>query len=95
MILDARTGEVLALVNQPDYNPNNRADVTGRQTRNRSVTDLFEPGSTMKPFTVAAALDDGVVKPDTLIADRARAHEHRRLDDQRRAPQRRCSRWRR
>jgi cell division protein FtsI (penicillin-binding protein 3) len=67
VILDARTGEILALVNQPDYNPNNRANVTGRQTRNRSVTDLFEPGSTMKPFTVAAALEAGVVTPDTMI----------------------------
>ena len=67
VILDARTGEILALVNQPDYNPNNRAAVTGRQTRNRSVTDLFEPGSTFKPFTIAAALDDGIVKPDTPI----------------------------
>ena len=67
VILDARTGEILALDNQPDYNPNNRTDVTGRRTRNRSVTDLFEPGSTMKPFTIAAALDDGIVKPDTLI----------------------------
>jgi cell division protein FtsI (penicillin-binding protein 3) len=67
VILDARTGEVLALVNQPDYNPNNRANVTGRQTRNRSVTDLFEPGSTMKPFTVAAALDSGIVNPGTMI----------------------------
>jgi cell division protein FtsI (penicillin-binding protein 3) len=67
VILDAKTGEVLALVNQPDYNPNNRANVTGRQTRNRSVTDLFEPGSTMKPFTVAEALETGVVKPETTI----------------------------
>ena len=67
VILDARTGEVLALVNQPDYNPNNRANVTGKQTRNRSVTDLFEPGSTMKPFTVAAALESGIVKPETQI----------------------------
>jgi cell division protein FtsI (penicillin-binding protein 3) len=67
VIVDAKTGEVLALVNQPDYNPNNRANVTGRQTRNRSVTDLFEPGSTMKPFTVAAAIDSGVVKPTTQI----------------------------
>jgi cell division protein FtsI (penicillin-binding protein 3) len=67
VIVDARSGEVLALVNQPDYNPNNRANVTGRQTRNRSVTDLFEPGSTMKPFTVAAALESGVVRPDTLV----------------------------
>jgi len=67
VILDAKTGEILALVNQPDYNPNNRANVTGRQTRNRSVTDLFEPGSTMKPFTVAAALEAGIVTPDTTI----------------------------
>ncbi|MEO5694937.1 MAG: penicillin-binding protein 2 [Usitatibacter sp.] len=67
VILDAKTGEVLALVNQPDYNPNNRANVTGRQTRNRSVTDLFEPGSTLKPFTVAAALDSKLVTPETQI----------------------------
>jgi len=67
VMLDAKTGEILALVNQPDYNPNNRANVTGRQTRNRSVTDLFEPGSTMKPFTVAAALDAGIVTADTQI----------------------------
>ena len=67
VILDARTGEVLALVNQPDYNPNNRANVSGAQTRNRSVTDLFEPGSTMKPFTIAAALEAGIVTPETIV----------------------------
>ena len=67
VMLDARTGEVLALVNLPDYNPNNRTNVTGRQTRNRSVTDIFEPGSTMKPFTVAAALEAGIVRPGTMI----------------------------
>jgi cell division protein FtsI (penicillin-binding protein 3) len=67
VIVDAKSGEILALVNQPDYNPNNRASVTGRQTRNRSVTDLFEPGSTMKPFTIAAALDMGIVTPATQI----------------------------
>src|SRR5438270_728724 len=67
VILDAKTGEVLALVNQPDYNPNNRAAVTGRHLRNRAVTDLFEPGSTMKPFTVAAALEAGIVTPQTSI----------------------------
>ncbi len=67
VILDAHTGEVLALVNQPDYNPNNRATVTGAQIRNRCVTDTFEPGSIMKPFTIAAALDAGIVKPDTVI----------------------------
>ena len=67
VILDAKTGEVLALVNMPDFNPNNRVRVTPAQVRNRSVTDLFEPGSTMKPFTVAAALDDGIVTPTTLV----------------------------
>jgi len=67
VILDAKTGEVLALVNMPDYNPNNRAAVTGRHLRNRAVTDLFEPGSTMKPFTVAEALETGTVTPDTMI----------------------------
>jgi cell division protein FtsI (penicillin-binding protein 3) len=67
VMIDSRTGEILALANQPDYNPNNRAAITGRQTRNRSVTDIFEPGSTMKPFTVAAALEAGIVKPGTTI----------------------------
>jgi len=66
-ILDAKTGEVLALVNMPDFNPNNRTRVTPAQIRNRSVTDLFEPGSTMKPFTIAAALDDKLVTASTLI----------------------------
>jgi len=67
VVLDARTGEVLALVNQPDYNPNNRAAMKGSQTRNRSVTDVFEPGSTFKPFAVAAALEAGTVKRDTVF----------------------------
>ena len=67
VILDARSGEILALVNMPDYNPNNRVRLLPAQARNRSVTDLFEPGSTMKPFTIAAALDDGIVRPDTVI----------------------------
>jgi cell division protein FtsI (penicillin-binding protein 3) len=67
VVLDAKTGEVLALVNQPDYNPNNRASMTGKQTRNRSVTDVFEPGSTFKPFAVAAALEAGIVSPQTVF----------------------------
>ncbi len=67
VMLDARTGEVLALVNQPDYNPNNRASMTGRQTRNRSLTDVFEPGSTMKPFSVSAALEAGTITPKTIF----------------------------
>jgi cell division protein FtsI (penicillin-binding protein 3) len=65
--VDVRTGEVLALVNVPSFNPNNRARLTGAQLRNRAITDLFEPGSTLKPFTVAAALESGAVTPNTSI----------------------------
>ncbi len=67
VMLDAKTGEVLALVNMPDFNPNNRANFKPAQMRNRSVTDTFEPGSTFKPFAVAAALEAGIVKPSTII----------------------------
>ncbi|MBI5330848.1 MAG: penicillin-binding protein 2 [Betaproteobacteria bacterium] len=67
VVLDARTGEILALVNTPSYNPNSRATLDPTRVRNRAVTDLFEPGSTMKPMLVAAALDSGVVKPETRI----------------------------
>ncbi len=67
VVLDARTGEVLALVNQPDFNPNNRVNWNPQQARNRSVTDTFEPGSTFKPFAVSAALEAGIVKPETII----------------------------
>ncbi len=67
VMLDAKTGEVLALVNQPDYNPNNRANWNPKQARNRSVTDTFEPGSTFKPFAISAALEAGIVKPETII----------------------------
>ncbi|MDD2684830.1 MAG: penicillin-binding protein 2 [Gallionella sp.] len=67
VVLDSRTGEVLALANYPSYNPNIRADVGPQGMRNRAITDLFEPGSTMKPFAVAAALEQGKVKPENLI----------------------------
>lgn len=67
VVLDARTGEVLALSNWPTYNPNNRSTLTGQQLRNRAVTDSFEPGSTMKPFTVALALETDKVRPNTAI----------------------------
>lgn len=67
VVLDARSGEVLALANLPSYNPNNRGKLIGGRTRNRAVTDVFEPGSTLKPFTAAAALETGAFKPDTLI----------------------------
>jgi cell division protein FtsI (penicillin-binding protein 3) len=68
VVLDAATGEVLALANLPTYNPNNRAQLAGVGVRNRAVTDAFEPGSTLKPFTVALALDTGRVAPATTIA---------------------------
>jgi cell division protein FtsI (penicillin-binding protein 3) len=67
VVLDAQTGEVLALANYPSYNPNRRVNLTGEQLRNRVLTDSFEPGSTMKPFVVAQALDKGLVKPTTPI----------------------------
>ena len=70
VVLDARTGEVLAMVNQPGYNPNNRSGVSIAALRNRAVTDVFEPGSTLKPFTVAAALESGMVTPTTSIDTR-------------------------
>jgi len=70
VVLDATTGEVLALVNEPDFNPNNRADRRGETFRNRAVTDTYEPGSTLKPFTVAAALESGKFSSDSLIDTR-------------------------
>ncbi|WP_428718415.1 peptidoglycan D,D-transpeptidase FtsI family protein [Undibacterium curvum] len=67
VVIDVQTGEVLALVNLPTYNPNDRSVLTGAQLRNRVLTDTFEPGSTMKPFPVAWALETGRVTPDTII----------------------------
>ena len=67
VVLDIKTGEVLAMVNQPAYNPNNRGNLDTASLRNRAVTDLFEPGSTIKPFTVAAAMEQGLVTPTTAI----------------------------
>ncbi len=67
VVLDARTGEILAMANSPAFNPNSRATFTPDRMRNRAVTDTFEPGSTMKPLFVAAALDAGVVRPDSVI----------------------------
>jgi cell division protein FtsI (penicillin-binding protein 3) len=67
VILDIWTGEVLAMANQPSYNPNTRTGLSPEQRRNRAVTDVFEPGSTIKPFTVAAGLDSGQWRADTLI----------------------------
>ncbi len=67
IVLDARSGEVLAMVNEPGFNPNNRANLASSRFRNRAVTDSFEPGSTVKPFTIAAALDSGKFLPNTPI----------------------------
>ncbi len=67
VVLDAKTGEILALVNFPTYNPNNRVRLVGAQLRNRALTDTFEPGSTMKPFTIGLALEKGKFRPETLV----------------------------
>ena len=67
VVLDARSGEILALANLPTYNPNNRVKLIGAQLRNRALTDSFEPGSTLKPFTAALALEKGKVRFDTPI----------------------------
>lgn len=67
VVLDVKTGEVLAMVNQPSFNVNDRSQLRPEATRNRAVTDVFEPGSTMKPLTMAAALDSGVWSSTTKI----------------------------
>lgn len=67
VVLRPSTGEVLAMVNQPYFNPNNRGDRKGEKYRNRAVKDVFEPGSTAKPFTIAAALESGLFTRDSII----------------------------
>jgi cell division protein FtsI (penicillin-binding protein 3) len=67
VVLDAMTGEVLALANYPSYNPEKRVNLSGAQLRNRALTDTFEPGSVMKPFTIGLALNSGRVKTSTII----------------------------
>ena len=67
VVIDARTGEIHAMVNQPSYNPNDPAKRIGPATRNRAVTDVFEPGSTVKPFAVMAALESGAVRPQSVV----------------------------
>ena len=68
VILDVNTGEVLAMANQPSYNPNAKSDIKDFSViRNRAITDVFEPGSTVKAFTIAAALETGLYHPDTII----------------------------
>lgn len=67
VVLDAETGEVLAMVNQPSYNPNDRAQYSPNRFRNRAITDLFEPGSTLKPLVIAAALESSQWKPGSRV----------------------------
>jgi cell division protein FtsI (penicillin-binding protein 3) len=67
VLLDARNGEILAMVNQPSYNPNRDKSMDAAQLRNRALTDVFEPGSALKPFTLAAAIDHGLYKRDSRI----------------------------
>lgn len=67
IVLDAKTGEVLAMVNQPSFNPNQNKERKGENIRNRAITDVFEPGSTIKAFSVACALDSGRYQTDTMI----------------------------
>jgi cell division protein FtsI (penicillin-binding protein 3) len=67
VVLDVRTGEILAMVNQPAYNPNNRSIMSIDSLRNRALTDVLEPGSTMKPLTIAAALMSGQYDPDSKV----------------------------
>ncbi len=67
VVMDTLTGEVLSMANYPSYNPNNVKDRSGGRQRNRAVTDVFEPGSTMKPFTVAAALTSGDFNPESMV----------------------------
>ena len=67
VLLDAKTGEVLAMVNQPTYNPNDRSQLSAERYRNRAITDIFEPGSSLKPLVVAAALESGQYRPSSII----------------------------
>lgn len=67
VMLDSNTGEVLAMANQPSFNPNNRRRLVPASLRNRAMTDVFEPGSTVKPLTVVAALESGKYQPQTAI----------------------------
>jgi len=67
VVLDVQTGEIVTMVNQPSYNPNDGDDRDGAHVRNQAVTDTFEPGSTMKSFTIAAALESGRYGPDTAV----------------------------
>lgn len=79
VLLDTQTGEVLALVNQPVFNPNIRGQIKGNASRNRAITDLYEPGSTMKPFAVACALELGLTRPDSVFHTGGQMHVGRNI----------------
>jgi cell division protein FtsI (penicillin-binding protein 3) len=67
VMVDVKTGEILAMANQPTYNPNNRRNLQPAAMRNRAMIDVFEPGSTVKPFSIAAALATGKYQPDSVV----------------------------
>lgn len=67
VVLDAQSGEILALANYPSYLPGERRHLTGAQLRNRAITDVFEPGSTVKPFIASMAIEKGLVRPETVL----------------------------
>ncbi len=67
VVIDTQTGKVLAMVNEPSFNPNDRTQLVGAALRNRAVTDVFEPGSTVKPFTLLAAMETGAYQPSTVM----------------------------
>jgi cell division protein FtsI (penicillin-binding protein 3) len=67
VVLDAQNGDILALANYPSYAPGDRRNLSGEQLRNRAITDVFEPGSTVKPFVIGRALELGLVRPDTVL----------------------------
>jgi cell division protein FtsI (penicillin-binding protein 3) len=73
VVLDIQTGEVIAMVNQPTYNPNDRSQFSAERYRNRAITDIFEPGSSIKPLIVAAALESGDFRPSSIV-DTAPGH---------------------
>ncbi|HEY7760710.1 MAG TPA: penicillin-binding protein 2 [Burkholderiales bacterium] len=83
VVLDVKSGEVLALANVPAYNPNNRSRRDAARARNRAITDLFEPGSTLKPFTIAAALEARLIRPESTVqtAPGYLMVGHARIDD--------------
>jgi len=67
LVIDVDSGEILAMVNAPSFNPNNRANTPANRIRNRAITDIFEPGSTMKPLSLLSSMEFGVAEPSTIV----------------------------